>query len=777
MLALIALAFVFALILLEYSANNPHWVTSSQSSEVLSIVEFLGAYVAYIGLAAFGFMVFLIPIAIAQFGWNYQRRWKDSKAGQLLHPILFFAGFVLTLISGCGLENLYSTDSPNFSAGGILGNQIVAMVAPYMRAEWAALILIGVFILGTSALRLIPWIRIVNATGRGFLSAFDSLWFVGTKAERQQKEVKEVQFVEPQEKKSKGFFRKSKIAKEKEPKPANKRRSQKRDLFTGDRVDPVIVPLEDNFENEPGGMPFATQLVEPEPVIPQMEPPKPKPSPARKLQPESKPQSLPDTSLLDPANRSAVAYSRQEIDEMSTKVETMLSDFNVDVVVRQAHPGPVITQLEIEPAPGIKASQIANLSTDIARTLTVQSIRVVDNIQGSPYVGLEVPNRKREIVRLVDGLESREYKNATHPLTIVLGKDIRGKTVVSNLASMPHLLIAGTTGAGKSVCLNAILLSFLYKSTAEEIKLLMIDPKMLEFSVYEGIPHLLVPVITEMSKTENALLWCISEMERRFGVMAELGVRNLENLNEKIRKSSSPIADPTAPNPETASTLVPFPYIVFIIDELSDLIMVMGKKAEELIIRIAQRARAAGIHLIVATQRPSADVIRGILKANIPTRISFKVASNADSRTILDQPGAETLLGQGDMLFIPPGSGSVMRVHGAFVSDDEVKRVVDRLKQLGGPSYDDEVTAALSGAHAGGEFDGNGTVGNGDELYNSALDFVVRSRRPTISSVQRHLRIGYNRAARIIEAMEHAGAISSVQAGGKREVLIPPPQD
>ena len=488
-----------------------------------------------------------------------------------------------------------------------------------------------------------------------------------------------------------------------------------------------------------------------------------------------------DTAILDPSNSSAHAYSDEEMLRMAEKIEKMLAEFNVEVQVRGAHPGPVITQFEIEPAAGIRANQVINLANDLARTLVVPSVRVVDNIPGSSYLGLEVPNKTREVVRLVDGLESKEYKNSGNdPLTVVLGKDIRGQTVISSLASMPHLLIAGTTGAGKSVCLNAILLSFLFKSTPEQLRLIMVDPKILEFSVYEGIPHLLAPVITDMNKTENALRWCISEMERRFSLMASLGVRNMQNYNDHLRKSKTPVMNPNPTTLEDSEPLKLFPYIVFVIDELADLIMVMGKKAEELIIRIAQRARAAGIHLIVATQRPSTDVIRGVLKANIPTRIAFKVASNADSRTILDQTGAEHLLGKGDMLFIPPGSASVIRVHGAFVSDDEVKRVVDQLKLDSETNYDEGVELALSGqteGNASSEYSGNAVDDDEESLYMQALDFVLRTRKPTISAVQRHLRVGYNRAARFIERMEDAGAISAVQAGGKREVLLPPPEN
>ncbi len=793
-----ALAVVLFAVFFTYSADDPGCNAPPNNSNILpdnvspnNIGGIIGAHIADLGIFTFGYFVAFIPLCIAQFGWNYTRRWTKKGDNPILVSILFFIGIVLAMVGGCGLEYLYfPPTTSNYFSGGILGFEVTRNAAIFLGPNWKliALLFIAFFVLGTAAVGIIPWSRILNTTGSLFLATCKFL-LVPKAAKKKMKVLKETvaerseeQVIEKKEKVKKRSLKR--FSSEKSGDSASEKKIKSRDKPTpamdrkAKRVEPKIVPIDDaglvdKKRVQPPALGRQDEGSSPLPVEKQ--------TPARSENAEKAEQAkpvFPKTSLLDPSNKYSNAYSEQEIRDMGSKIETMLNDFNVVVEVRKAHPGPVITQFEIEPAAGTKASQIVGLSADLARTLTVQSVRVVDNIPGSSYIGIEVPNKKREMVRLIDGLESADYKNSDHPLTLILGKDIRGATVLSNLAAMPHLLIAGTTGAGKSVCLNAILLSFLFKSTPDNLRLIMIDPKMLEFSIYEGIPHLLTPVITDMNKTENALRWCIAEMERRFRLMAELGVRNLDNLNDVIRKSKKPIPNPLNKEPDTVETLKPLPYIVFIIDELSDLIMVMGKKAEELIIRIAQRARAAGIHLIVATQRPSTDVIRGVLKANIPTRIGFKVASNADSRTILDQVGAENLLGSGDMLFLPPGSASLMRVHGAFVSDDEVKRVVDSVKHASKPDYDESVTAAISTTEGAGGFDGASVAqGEEDELYNKAVDFVIRSRRPTISSVQRFLRIGYNRAARLIETMEEAGVIGPVQAGGKREVLVPPPED
>jgi len=441
-----------------------------------------------------------------------------------------------------------------------------------------------------------------------------------------------------------------------------------------------------------------------------------------------------------------------------------------------AYPGPVITRYEIDPDVGVKGSQITNLVRDLARALSVVSIRLVETIPGKSYMALELPNPKRQMVHLSEILGSKVYADMHSPLTMAMGKDISGKPIVADLGKMPHVLVAGTTGSGKSVGINAMILSILYKSTPQEVRLLLIDPKMLELSVYEGIPHLLAPVVTDMRQAASGLNWCVQEMDKRYKLMASLGVRNIAGYNQQVReaiKAGAPLTNPFTLTPENPEALEELPFIVVFIDELADLMMVVGKKVEELIARLAQKARAAGIHLVLATQRPSVDVITGLIKANVPTRVAFQVSSKIDSRTILDQMGAEALLGQGDMLYLPPGTGYPQRVHGAFVSDQEVHRVIEYLKSQGEADYIDGVLTSLDEASdGGGELDG-GANAEADPLYDQAVEIVVKTRRPSISLVQRHLRIGYNRAARLIEAMEKAGLVSPMQGNGNREVLAP----
>jgi len=490
--------------------------------------------------------------------------------------------------------------------------------------------------------------------------------------------------------------------------------------------------------------------------------------------------SLPAVSLLDPSVANQETVSAETIEFISRLIEKKLSDFGVQVTVVAAQAGPVITRYEIEPATGVKGSQIVNLAKDLARALSLISIRVVETIPGKNLMGLELPNPKRQMVKLSEILGSQTYHAARSTLTMALGKDIAGHPVVADLAKMPHLLVAGTTGSGKSVGINAMILSLLYKADASQTRLILIDPKMLEMSVYEGIPHLLAPVVTDMRQAANALNWCVGEMEKRYRLMSKLGVRNMAGYNTKIREASereAPIPNPFSLTPDAPEPLSSLPHIVVVIDELADLMMVVGKKIEELIARLAQKARAAGIHLILATQRPSVDVITGLIKANIPTRVAFQVSSKIDSRTILDQMGAETLLGQGDMLYMPPGTGLPVRVHGAFVSDDEVHRVVEHLKSQGEPDY---VEGLLEGASESGADDGSGGFMPGgagdaeaDPMYDQAVAIVLKNRRASISLVQRHLRIGYNRSARLLEQMEQAGLISALQPNGNREVLVP----
>jgi S-DNA-T family DNA segregation ATPase FtsK/SpoIIIE len=495
---------------------------------------------------------------------------------------------------------------------------------------------------------------------------------------------------------------------------------------------------------------------------------------------------LPSVNLLDqPSEDRAQGYSKESLEAMSRLLEIKLKDFGVDAEVVSVAPGPVITRFEIQPAPGVKVSKISNLAKDIARSMAMVSVRVVEIIPGKSVVGIEVPNENRSIVHLSEVLGAKVYENSASALTMGLGHDIAGNPVVADLAKMPHLLVAGTTGSGKSVGVNAMLISLLYKATPEEVRLILVDPKMLELSVYEGIPHLLTPVVTDMKDAANGLRWCVAEMERRYKLMANVGVRNIAGFNRKVSdaiKAGEPIPDPLWNAEEhldmdKPDMLEPLPYIVVVIDEFADMMMIVGKKVEELIARLAQKARAAGIHLILATQRPSVDVITGLIKANIPTRIAFQVSSKVDSRTILDQGGAEQLLGHGDMLYMPPGTSLPERVHGAFVSDDEVHRVVAEWKQRGSPTFVDEIISGVpEEATPGiGGFDEGNNDAESDALYDEAVEFVTQTRKVSISSVQRKFRIGYNRAARLVEAMENAGVVSNAGHNGNREVLAPPP--
>lgn len=489
--------------------------------------------------------------------------------------------------------------------------------------------------------------------------------------------------------------------------------------------------------------------------------------------PDSK---LPQVDLLDAAQTRQETVSADTLEMTSRMIEKKLKDFGVEVRVVLASPGPVITRYEIEPATGVKGSQILGLAKDLARSLSLVSIRVVETIPGKNYMALELPNAKRQSIKLSEILGSQIYNEGKSMLTMGLGKDIIGNPVVADLAKMPHVLVAGTTGSGKSVGINAMILSLLYKAEARDVRLLMIDPKMLEMSVYEGIPHLLAPVVTDMRQAAHGLNWCVAEMERRYKLMSKLGVRNLAGYNTKIDEAKAReefIYNPFSLTPDDPEPLKREPHIVVVIDELADLMMVVGKKIEELIARLAQKARAAGIHLILATQRPSVDVITGLIKANIPTRIAFQVSSKIDSRTILDQMGAEALLGMGDMLYMPSGTGLPIRVHGAFVSDEEVHRVVAYLKSQGEPDY---IEGVLEGGTVDGDGEGDllgGSDGEKDPMYDQAVEVVLKNRKASISLVQRHLKIGYNRAARLVEDMEKAGLVSAMSGSGQREILVP----
>ena len=498
-----------------------------------------------------------------------------------------------------------------------------------------------------------------------------------------------------------------------------------------------------------------------------------------KIEVDPKKTKMPSTQLLDRALDDGSSLSKDELNELALLLETKLNEFGIEAIVETVLPGPVVTRFEIQPAPGTKASKITGIAQDIARSLSVSSVRVVEVIEGKSVVGIEIPNTNRKMVRLTEILSSNAFKSSSSNLTLALGHDIAGKSVVVDLAKMPHLLVAGTTGSGKSVGVNAMLLSLLFKSDPKDVRLILIDPKMLELSVYDGIPHLLTPVITDMTDASNGLRWCVVEMDRRYKLMSMMGVRNLAGFNKKIEEAAEngkQILNPLNENEE--EYLETLPSIVVVVDEFADMMMLVGKKVEHLIARIAQKARAAGIHLILATQRPSVDVITGLIKANIPTRIGFQVSSKIDSRTILDQGGAEQLLGYGDMLYLPPGVGVPIRVHGAFVGDDEVHRVVNDWKSRAEPDYIESIvneaqeTGPIPG-WSGSESAGSNSAEDSDELYDEAVNFVIESRRASISAVQRKFRIGYNRAARLIEAMEEAGLVSEMSSNGSREVLVP----
>ncbi|MDG1205433.1 MAG: DNA translocase FtsK 4TM domain-containing protein, partial [Pseudomonadales bacterium] len=632
-------------------------------------------------------------------------------------------------------------------SGGILGNEIAAMLEPSFSYVGATLILLASLLFALTVFLDISWLSVMDWTGRGVVISANrsQRYYLKFKARHEEK----VQVKKSTE------VRREALVKQVE-------RNQSRPAVKIEAAPPKKKDVSDRVAREKQGNLFKVAAVDGLPAIHLLD------------------STLPDKDL---------GYSTEDLEAMSRLLELKLKDYNIDAEVVAVFPGPVVTRFEIQPAAGVKVSRITGLVKDLARSLAVISVRVVEVIPGKSVVGIEIPNVDREIVRLSEVISSQAYDDSKSPLSLALGHDIAGEPVVVDLGKMPHLLVAGTTGSGKSVGVNAMILSLLFKASPEEVRLIMVDPKMLELSVYEGIPHLLTPVVTDMKDAANALRWCVAEMERRYRLMAALGVRNVGGFNRKVKDAEAagePIKDPLwQPSPleelddQAAPDLETLPFIVVIIDEFADMMMIVGKKVEELIARIAQKARAAGIHLILATQRPSVDVITGLIKANVPTRIAFQVSSKIDSRTILDQGGAEQLLGHGDMLYLPAGSPLPVRVHGAFVDDDEVHRVVESWKELGGPNYLDSILDSrtdnelMPGMNSGADEEGS----EQDELYDEAVAFVTETRRASISSVQRKLRIGYNRAARMVESMEQAGVVSEMGTNGSREVLVNAPPE
>ncbi len=736
-----AIGIYFFIILTSYHTSDPGWTNTISRSDVSNAGGQVGAWFADVLLLLFGYLAYLVPIMIIYSGVLIYRERKVTGEFDGRIFSIRFGGFLLTLISGTALASLHFLIEPGLlpeqSAGGILGSTVALVLLKAFASLGSTLLLLALFLTGITLFTGLSWLKLMDRIGKLTIDAFDRLrgflgevreWFAVRKARKERVDVVQVEKVK-----------------------LENRRPVK--------IEPTIKDVAPSLRIEKEKQ---VQLFEPAPNT-----------------------ELPALSLLDDPVPSTKGFSKDALEAMSQLLELKLRDFGIEVVVESVHPGPVITRFEVQPAAGVKVSQISNLAKDLARAMSVVSMRVVEVIPGKSTIGLEIPNEHREIVFLSEILRSQQYDNSNSPATLALGKDISGHPIVVDLGKMPHLLVAGTTGSGKSVAVNAMILSLLYKATPNDVRLILIDPKMLELSVYEGIPHLLTPVITDMNDSANALRWCVGEMERRYRIMASLGVRNIAGYNRKVKEAidkDEPIPDPLY-KPEEAfdpdeppPTLNHLPLIVVVIDEFADMMMIVGKKCEELIARLAQKARAAGIHLIVATQRPSVNVITGLIKANIPTRIAFQVSSKVDSRTILDQGGAEQLLGHGDMLYLSPGSGLPTRVHGAFVEDHEVHKVVAQLKKLGEPDYlDDIVDAEQGGIPVLLPGETSESDDESDPLYDEAVMIVTETRRASISSVQRRLKIGYNRAARMIEAMEAAGIVTSMQSNGSREVIAPPP--
>ena len=728
-LVLVALAGYLFLVLATFRQSDPGWSHSATAAVAQNAGGRFGAWLADILLYLFGLSAYWwVALCLYVVVWGYRR--LDGSALVDRRPLaLAVGGFLLLIVASAAVEALrfhsLAVALPD-KHGGVIGYTVANALSAVAGFTGATLALVTLAAVGLSLFTGMSWLAVAEGVGALLEAAYALA--LGLREQRRDRRLGE-------------------LARE------------ERD---------VVVDAERKREEEHPPLviaPPAAEIRKSERVH------KEKQAPLFDDLPDT---PLPPLKLLDEAKHEGELVSAETLEYTSRLIEKKLSDFGVSVKVLAAYPGPVITRYEIEPSVGVKGSQIVNLVKDLARALSVVAIRVVETIPGKSCMGLEIPNPHRQTVRLTEILGSEVYHGAHSHLALALGKDIAGDPVVVDLARMPHLMVAGTTGSGKSVAINAMILSLLYKSEPKHVRFILIDPKMLELSVYQGIPHLLAPVVTDMKQAANALGWCVAEMDRRYKLMNWLGVRNLSGYNHKIadaEKHGRTIEDPNTIQSGDPQPLKALPVIVVVIDELADLMMVAGKRVEELIARLAQKARAAGIHLILATQRPSVDVITGLIKANIPARIAFQVASKVDSRTILDQSGADALLGAGDMLYLPPGTGLPQRVHGAFVADHEVHKVVEHLKALAKPEYIEEVLAPAGteeGAGANGE-----PSGEKDPLYDQAVEIVVRTRRPSISLVQRHLRIGYNRAARLIEDMERAGLVSPMQSNGNREVLVP----
>jgi S-DNA-T family DNA segregation ATPase FtsK/SpoIIIE len=726
---------------------------SSLSSTIENLGGPFGAYLSDALFSAAGIGAYLILFVMSFIAVRLLFFYKPSNSAH--KTIKLISGIVLVSSFSSLCEYYYSGDFfPQSSSGGLIGAFVFSKLSSVFGVVGSLIFIVIFFLASISLTFSFSWLLVIDVIGKGATFLF-------------------LQFVDKFQRASRFIFDSIKSI--------DFTKFRNKDKPKLDRSIADAKPRELNLPKSPPSLDSKPQEITR--TVEKADSPKLESSASStvyKSKDKNPNTSMPSTDLLDRVLDDGSSLTKEQLDEVADRLEIKLQEFGVEAKVVSVIPGPVVTRFEIQPAPGTKASKITNIAQDIARSLAVMSVRVVEVIPGKSVVGIEIPNTNRKMVRLTEILSSDTFNNSSSPLSMALGHDIAGKPIVVDLAKMPHLLVAGTTGSGKSVGLNAMLLSLLFKSDPEAVRLIMIDPKILELSVYEGIPHLLTPVITDMTDASNGLRWCVAEMDRRYKLMSEMGVRGLAAFNQKVaegKASGNPLLDPF--NEEEEVPLEELPSIVVVVDEFADMIMIVGKKVEHLIARIAQKARAAGIHLILATQRPSVDVITGLIKANVPSRIAFQVSSKIDSRTILDQGGAEQLLGAGDMLYLPAGQGVPERVHGAFVGDDEVHRVVDSWKKKSEPNYLDEITSDL---HETGPIPGWSDSENSDssdeddELYDEAVSFVIESRRASISAVQRKLRIGYNRAARIIEAMEMAGLVSEMSSNGSREVLVPKQQ-
>ena len=747
-IVLFSLSLILFISLFSYDPNDPGFNTTG-NKEISNFIGLIGAYFSSTSFVFFGVASYFIPLLFISFAVSVIQG-KETKTSKEILVVKLIA-FILILISTCSVSSIhFLIEWMPEGSGGILGLVIASSLMQLLDMIGTTLLMLALWFSFLPLFLGFSWIKVIDFLGSSVIEISSYIYLnlksliLSIKDNAADKKIKKAE-TERVEKKVKETPVKEKSVESSKPK-----------------IEKVIPPIE---EGKKASKERQTKLFD-----------------------ESSASLIPSLDLLDEASNEKYGNSEESLEALSRLLELKLKDFGIDATVEEVLPGPIVTRFEINPAPGVKVNQINNLSKDLARSLSVSSVRIVEVIEGKSFIGIEIPNEKRALVVLGEILRSKTFEEVTSPLSIALGKDIAGNPIVADLQKMPHLLIAGTTGSGKSVGINAMIISLLYKSTPKDVRMILIDPKMLELSVYGGIPHLLCPVVTDMREAANALRWCVLEMERRYKLMSALKVRNLRGMNVKIEeaiKSGEPIKDPLFDVDKALNEgesieppdLEPLPNLVVVVDELADMMLTVGKKVEQLISRLAAKARASGIHMIIATQRPSVDVITGLIKANIPARIAFQVSAKVDSRTILDQMGAENLLGNGDMLYIAPASSTPVRVHGAFVSDEEVNRVSSDLQSKSQPIFIDEVTSGQGGEFSSEDQSKENGDSETDPLFDEAVKLVTESRNASISSVQRRLRIGYNRAARIVEKMEEIGIVGELESNGKREVLAPPPPE